>query len=612
MPGPWYKPRDDPEFLGHYEIHVGTLVEIAVYDSESAGQGTVLVKVVKSFAAARHGKVFEATFLVCSDPYYAYWMSSGGFPLHGCYHLCAGCATACRYRPNGRGAVVHTDRIRTVLPEDVEKRVLAWMTEEQVEHVLESIGHKRFEDQPQGGGGLQDLLDVEGCREQYEGEAGVQARLAGLERELAEDEQEHPKRQKDVNPLTAKELVGVVGLEPVKDMAVVNRKERKRRSRSRSRHRRRNSEDDTGSERDFQMAPQSTNRQAALMRFAEKFPGRLATRLMQKMYQETNRGGGADSQQGQVVHPCAHAYYLMVLVPQHRARLTIRTQRELRTWSIVLDLLVKHQIGAAADIAAQRLKALEKSAVDGHWDAAELLELVPPEQATLLEKAENRALQKELMLDRKYSHQNWKGKGDSKGKEWEKGVGKKGFGKKGGKERSRSNRRNRGRNEPIEVVIPDAKVWKIWRLEVQLWLSRRPCVADMGRMLIRYFVSTPGLLRHLAEKLMEHAQPLSEGKAFALDLLPVHLESVRTHVMELGFAGEVVEWCIAVFFALNALFCNAWRDQGPVCLQHPAGLTPPQLVMVKRIAGRVEQWLTSVGTLEYPGGHQFEQATSAL
>ena len=78
----------------------------------------------------------------------------------------------------------------------------------------------------------------------------------------------------------------------------------------------------------------------------------------------------------------------MILAPQYGYRLGPRNQREMRTLCLALGLLANHRIGEAADVLAQRTKALERSAVDGTWARACHLELIPSDGATLLDKDE--------------------------------------------------------------------------------------------------------------------------------------------------------------------------------------------------------------------------------
>ena len=122
----------------------------------------------------------------------------------------------------------------------------------------------------------------------------------------------------------------------------------------------------------------------------------------------------------------------------------MRTARELQTLSTVLDYLARGRPQHAADVVAQRMKALEQSVVDGHWEKASFLELLEAPGSTLLNKQEEMLLAKELEIKARLgwrgqsgygSTSSWQEKGGKKGDGWrQKGKGKKGDGKgKGGR-----------------------------------------------------------------------------------------------------------------------------------------------------------------------------------
>lgn len=106
-------------------------------------------------------------------------------------------------------------------------------------------------------------------------------------------------------------------------------------------------------------------------------------------------------------------------------------------WSEVLDQLAVGQGSQAADIVAQRLKALEQSVQDANlWKKAKFLELVS-EETGMTDKGEEHMMLKELEMEEKFRtkpHQGnrWddapnpkgkagKGSGKSKGKDPNKG-----------------------------------------------------------------------------------------------------------------------------------------------------------------------------------------------
>ena len=169
-----------------------------------------------------------------------------------------------------------------------------------------------------------------------------------------------------------------------------------------------------------------------LVTYARKHPGRLASRLLIKMSEGVSKEGGAAKQKR--APAVATACYLGIFVPTHSARAHHRTMRELRCWCRALDLLARGENSQAADLAAQRVKAIERSIVDGNWSRAQHLELIDPEGATLLDKSEDLMLAKEAEREarvkapnREQWHAEVKGKGKrQKGKEkggW-KGAGK--------------------------------------------------------------------------------------------------------------------------------------------------------------------------------------------
>ena len=106
--------------------------------------------------------------------------------------------------------------------------------------------------------------------------------------------------------------------------------------------------------------------------------------------------------------------------------------REMATLCTILDHIAKKRFMAAADVAGQRLKAVEASIVDGGWDRAQFLELVEPEGPLLADRGEQHMTARELEFRRKLSGKgSWRQPGphetrDKGQKTYEKGLGKKG------------------------------------------------------------------------------------------------------------------------------------------------------------------------------------------
>lgn len=166
-------------------------------------------------------------------------------------------------------------------------------------------------------------------------------------------------------------------------------------------------ESSSGSESDqsFRDAPTSSSkdRHMQLLEYSQKYPGRLASRLLLRMQSLVFKGEGAGmtSTVKDPVPPIASNYLITVFLPEHRGAVPMRTLRELKTLALVLDRLVSDRRREAADLIAQRIKALELSLVDSGWHRAQFLELLPQEGATLMETDETAMVSKQHLLDSK-------------------------------------------------------------------------------------------------------------------------------------------------------------------------------------------------------------------
>eukprot|EP00435_Cladocopium_sp_Y103_P031625 s532_g8.t1 len=193
------------------------------------------------------------------------------------------------------------------------------------------------------------------------------------------------------------------------------------------------------SESDFRSAPSGSTKssQLKLLSYSRRYPGRLASRMLLKMSKASARGleGAVRSKTPAV----ATHHLLTVLQPSLQGKLGMRTLRELKTLTNCLDLLAQGEIGRGADLVSQRVKALERASIEGHWNSAQFLELLPPENSTLLERDEELFLAKEFLTDQKIRNydragrpKGWENpKGGGKGKDNQKGEKGKGKDKRG-------------------------------------------------------------------------------------------------------------------------------------------------------------------------------------
>ena len=76
----------------------------------------------------------------------------------------------------------------------------------------------------------------------------------------------------------------------------------------------------------------------------------------------------------------------------------------MKTLCVILDHLAEKDSPQAADVAAQRLKALEKSLVDGgRWDRAQFLELIDTDHVSMLTDAEEKKADKDFKSKKDFS-----------------------------------------------------------------------------------------------------------------------------------------------------------------------------------------------------------------
>ena len=102
------------------------------------------------------------------------------------------------------------------------------------------------------------------------------------------------------------------------------------------------------------------------------------------------------------VRPCAVSYFLAILTPTLRDKWTWGRSAKWGSGAEILDQLAAGKGSTAADIAAQRLKALEQSVQDGNnWRKAKFLELVT-DDVGMTDKGEEQMMVKEVELEERF------------------------------------------------------------------------------------------------------------------------------------------------------------------------------------------------------------------
>ncbi len=95
--------------------------------------------------------------------------------------------------------------------------------------------------------------------------------------------------------------------------------------------------------------------------------------------------------------PVAMVYYNSHLKTR-QPPVAVRNLRELATLSTILDHLANGRADSAADVAAQRMKAVVQAVNDGHWNNANYAELVEEDSGSLMNHAETMFLKRERRL----------------------------------------------------------------------------------------------------------------------------------------------------------------------------------------------------------------------
>ncbi len=187
------------------------------------------------------------------------------------------------------------------------------------------------------------------------------------------------------------------------------KKKRKKRRSSRHRRRRRSSSysgsgsSSSGSDSDsvFRDAP-ALRDQNEIRRIARERPGALLQSGVAEMTRFLVARGGAlehytkhTTAEG-VLRPIVTAYLLTVfMMGPEGSGVPVRAQREMRTISEALDLIIRGLPTQAADYLVQRFKALEVATRDKNWKVAERLELIPESMTGAATVGEQEAARRE-------------------------------------------------------------------------------------------------------------------------------------------------------------------------------------------------------------------------
>ncbi|CAK0870625.1 unnamed protein product [Prorocentrum cordatum] len=572
MPGPWLRVRDDPDHvLGigtGAVVEAGRLYEVDLWEADySTRQGTGLL-LAKGDACL--GKMVAMKFVACSDDFYAYWFQhEASYTLT--YHLCKKAAVDCQEAPE---ADVHVDGFRRVLPEDILEGRLRWL-KGPARRRAEELAKSLQEDAPPAGaaGGK----EAEGAPGEKAGGAPggrlfppdrqAEDQKGGLAkdiRDLREDLRDSPAARR------SRSRRGRRRDEPCQDdpfaagsKAVPERDRRREPDRRELDRRDPDRQEGTPAFAGAEAQPLAVSvaresyppaalegrgvfgsgssptghTHMSLVEYSRTHPSRLAHRLLSKKAAATDRGEEPTTLEG--APPAAAVSYFLGIFQNSHPSLGIRNAREARTLCKALDLLAAKAYGQAADLLAQRLKAVEQATVDGHWGKAGWLELLPPEGTTLVDREEEYMTTKEEELQ-------WKLKGG-----WSKGKGKD--------------------KDKAALDIED------WRKNLRGETPHAVSGAQMGRWLRGALVSMPSALGQYVRTAALRPSRGHNGAQRSLLPLPVAPleEMVRPRALELSVdPGLAVDWTWVVVMLINFLGSGMAAEPGKESSSSQLGREP--------------------------------------
>ncbi|CAK0876721.1 unnamed protein product [Prorocentrum cordatum] len=589
--GPWFDAVADPDFFDHFELRSGQIVEVQCSDDAGDEQGTMLLAVTSTATASARGRWLEAVYIAASDEYYDWYMreSADKPPSPAWYHLCRGEAATCQSVKAGADYALHFARVRAVPRAALATGAIGWagrgVAAERVEEYLGNLDGGRREAYPPGG------VPAGGDRGEF------------FDAELVEQPRQQRQPEGAVVVLPGAALLEVGTLTKLE-------------------------------------APSSANgsKQLQLVSYSQRHPGRLAARLLLKMAVGVSREGGAVYAQlgspGDLnqTPPAATSYILTVMVPTLATRMALCDRRELRTLSLILALLATQRPEEAADVVAQRIKAIDKALHDGAWTHAQLLELIPEEGAPLLERDEAVAVAREARTDQEIvGVQPWR-RGHDENAASQKG--KKGGGKtksgKGGKgkppepaasfEPTSGSEPRGGLESPERPMLaiyregslprpspPPRKghmTRESWRADLEVALASRPGLFDAFIWLDAHWDELATPLGDLPRSLGRAAPPSARGsRGASQDILPIAVEAVRElsaekvlgHGLEeasLGrWSGGLRQRVCCILSALNFHYLGAGAEpprKGPALR-----LSQPQLRLVRHVAMAVVAFVSN-------------------
>ncbi|CAE7177202.1 unnamed protein product [Symbiodinium necroappetens] len=501
MPGPWVCLGSDPDGWEGTQLHEGDYVEIACYDTSHCRQGTALVRLDRLAEKSKRGQWAEASFIAVSDEHLRWWLDSGEGQADAWQfevHFCPTGQRGCREGKRGRGKDFHTDRFRVVTVGDLTSKKVDW---------LKAPPSKKYVEEE-----LQRLSDLPTGKAADDGGGG-----AG---DLGFDEQHLPPADPSEGHEALKgltELEKEIGRGELVELYVI--------------------------EHPGDLASDDSSEDSQLFREGVR-PAKARAAGIQTSAEDAGDG-----------REVATNWTLTMMAPKQPP---IRLLREMRTLAMALEIAAgRYQY--AADVLAQRLKALELFQSVGAWNRAQYLELLDAEGPSLLDAAatgEPAPGLSSLLSD---------------------GVLDFDLGDLGDSD-----------DEGISM--------EEWRTKMKKAMDREPKLKWVGKLLLDAILSVKTALGNFArtyanpEELPPGDEPTSQRgrRGQHGDLMPIH-PALVVQGLE-GIPTDNLHWVRLILLGLDFMYCSAWSKA--VCVPMARTLTTNQKEAIKRIGEQVDRFIS--------------------
>jgi hypothetical protein len=446
-----FRAGDNPQQFDASPYAVGTFFRFQGYDDEYDPMGKCVLYVQE--VLAERGVEFAGALLDCvfcgsDDADYVKWVKAQKGKI--VYHLCECAAGDCKVKIKAKKtewkgkAVIHVD-VRTALTQDEVKKI-KWAI---IPDTLKEVLRREQREPPQvGGGGRRPSIpageeverrqadvdvDLRSTRGDLEEElerlsrrmatsggrdSNVQERLQALREKLGKHRQDKLGTNGKGPPASSAKrprLGDIVGsrIEAVRSNArssgSVREKEevgedrvepetgdelktfRKQMIRALAGKKHGEAADDSSSGED-EGGLMDRSRHVNLIKTWKSRPGQLTLKTLGRMQDTLGVHQLPHQTASDAGAPIATAYVHQVMRTQFPGdKMTLRNWRELLTLSQVMDLCLSGKVDSGLDMVAQRMKAIERSLVDGNWNQARWMELIPTGDALLASRMESKA-----------------------------------------------------------------------------------------------------------------------------------------------------------------------------------------------------------------------------